>query len=148
MTGTLVLALVTLGVWREATTTWGPWAAQVTPGGQPVDVSPAAMPQRLHQQAIACLQDMSRQARAQVQSLDHGGDAGRLPAGTHVDSADRTGVGLPDARHQTCPGAGGRAAPAGATMHAGWDDTSGVLGHVALTPGHSPAPRSLAPVGA
>ena len=145
MTGTLWLALVTCGTWREAQTTVAPWAAQGTPLDTPGEGSPAARHPRLHQQAMAVLQDMSRQALANVPSLERVGDEGRLTHCPHVYLADRTGVERPEALHTTVPGSGGSAANAGANMHAVWDETSRVWGHVALTPWHMPAQPYLDP---
>jgi hypothetical protein len=126
MTGQLLLALVTFGTWSEAKTTLAPVAAQVTPLDKPVDVSPEAMHPRLHKQAMAFLQDMIRQALAQVQSMERGCDEGRLTPVTNGYIADSPGVERPEALHKTVPGAGGSAAQAGANIHAVWDDTSRV----------------------
>lgn len=83
-TGQLLLPLVTLGTWREAQTTLAPWAAQGTPLDQEVAVSPAALQQRLHKKAMAFLQERSRQARAKVPALEHGGDADLFTSCTQV----------------------------------------------------------------
>jgi len=99
MTGKRFLALVTCGTWREANTTLAPLAAKITPRGQQGSVSPEALHQRMPKKAMAFLRARLRQARAQVQALDHVCDAGLLTAFTPVYRADRTGFGLPDA----CP---------------------------------------------
>jgi hypothetical protein len=104
------------------------------------------MHQRLPKQALAFLPAMLRQALAKVQARAHGGEAGLLTALTHGYLADSPGVGLPDTLPTTVPGSGGRAAKAGATIHAVWDDQTSLLGHVALTPWHSPDQREIAPV--
>jgi hypothetical protein len=143
LTGQLLLALVTCGAWSDAQTTLAPWAAQAAQWGQPVDISPEALPPRMQKKALALLQDMMQQAWANRQSLDHGWDDGLVPALTNVSMAESTGCALPDALHKTCPGAGGRAAKAGAKLQAVGDYTSSLLGHVALTPGHIPAQRSV-----
>ena len=143
MTGTLFLALVTFGTWREAKTTLAPWAAKVTPWDKPVDVSPEAMHQRMKKTAMAFLQDMIRQALAKVQSRERVCADGLFTHFTNVYSADSTGFELPEARHQTCPGSGGRAAQAGANIQAVWDDTSSGLGPFALTPGNIPDQQYL-----
>jgi len=78
ITGHLFLALVPVGTWSEATTTWAPGAAQVTPLDTPVDVSPAAIHQRLTKKAMAFRQDMIRPARANVQSMARVCDDGLL----------------------------------------------------------------------
>jgi hypothetical protein len=146
MTGKLLLARVPFGVWSAAKTTLVPLAAQVTPWGPPVDVSPDAMHHRMHKKAIAFLQDMIRQALANVQSRAHVCDEGLFPACTNVDSADSTGCELPEELHQTFPGAGGSAATAGAKIQAVWDYQSRVLGQLALTPWNLPEQRYLDPV--
>jgi hypothetical protein len=118
MTGQRLLALVTFGTWREAHTTLAPWAATVTPVDTHGDVSPDALHQRMHKQAMALLPDMSRQALAKVPSRDRGCDAGLWTPWTNVYSADSPGFALPEALHKTVPGSGGSAATAGATMQA------------------------------
>lgn len=137
MSGTRLLALVTCGVWKDATTTRAPWAAKVTPGDEPRAIAPAAMEQRLHKGALACLQDMIRYAHVHV--LENVWDDGLVPSFTHVYRADSTGFELPESLHALFPGSGGSAAQAGATMHAVWDDTSRVGAHGAWTPWHRPA---------
>ena len=59
ITGTLLLALVPVGTGREGQTTLAHLAAKGTPWCQPGAVSPEAMPQRMHQKALAFLQDRS-----------------------------------------------------------------------------------------
>ena len=80
LTGTRLLALVTLGPWRDATTTLAPWAAQVTPWDEQREGSPEAIPQRLHQRARAFLQDMVRHALAKVHSGETVCDDGLVTA--------------------------------------------------------------------
>jgi hypothetical protein len=62
MTGTLLLALVPVGVGREAQPPWAQWAATVPQVEGHVDVSPEALQQRMHKRALAFLQAMRRQA--------------------------------------------------------------------------------------
>jgi len=143
MTGKLFLALVTFGTWSEAHTTLAPLAAKVTPWDTHVDVSPAAMHQRMNQKAMAFLQDMIRQALANVQSMERVCDDGLLTHCTNVYIADSTGVELPEELHKTCPGSAGSAAQAGAKIQAVWDYTSSVLGHLALTPWNIPDQKYL-----
>ena len=138
LTGKLCLALVTLGSWSDATTTLAPWAAKVTPLDEQVEVSPEAMHQRMHQRALAFLQDMIRQALAKVHSREKVCDDGRCTSFSKVSLADSTGFALPESLHDLCPGSGGSAAKAGAKIHAVWDYTSSVCGHCALTPWHMP----------
>ena len=143
MTGELFLTLVTLGTWREAQTTLAQWAAQGPPLDPDVAVSPEAMPQRMHQKAMALLQEMIRQARAKVQSLEHGCAEGLFTSFPKVSLAARTGFALPDSLHQLLPGAGGSASTAGAKMQAGWDDKHSVFAPGALPPWNSPEPKYM-----
>jgi hypothetical protein len=62
ITGTLFLALLTFGAWSDAKTTWAQRAAKVTQVEDHGDVSPEALHQRMHQRAMAFLQDMIPQA--------------------------------------------------------------------------------------
>jgi hypothetical protein len=137
-TGTRFLALVTCGAWRDATTTLAPWAAQGTPWDEPVAGAPDAIQQRRNQRALAFLQALIHQARAQGQSIAKVGDAGLFPYFTQGYRAASTGFALPDSLHDLLPGSGGSAAQAGAKIHAGWDDTSSGLGHCGLPPWHMP----------
>ena len=66
LTGKLFLALGTVGAWRDATTTLAQLAAKVTHWDEQVEVSPEAIHQRMHQRAVAFLQEMLRQALAKV----------------------------------------------------------------------------------
>ena len=87
---------------------------------------------------MAFLQDMIRQARANVQSLAHGCDDGLFTSLTKVSLADRTGFALPDSVHTLFPGSGGSASTAGATMQAVWDSKHSVFDHCARTPWNIP----------
>ena len=75
----------------------------------------------MNKKAIAFLQDMLRQVLGKLQALTPVGDDGLFAAFTKVYLADSTGFALPDALHQTFPGAGGSAAKAGAKIQAVWD---------------------------
>ncbi|HZD95311.1 MAG TPA: IS4 family transposase, partial [Candidatus Sulfotelmatobacter sp.] len=141
LTGKLLLALVTFGAWSDAKTTLAQLAAQAAQLGQPVDISPEALHQRLHKKALAFLQDMRQQALAKLHSLDHVWDDGLVPTCTNVYIADSTGFALPDALHKTFPGAGGSAAKAGAKIQAVWDYKGSLFGHFALTPWNIPDQR-------
>src|SRR5438874_2595081 len=66
MTGKLFLALVTFGVWSDATTALAQLAAKVTPLDDQVEVSPEAIYQRMNKSALAFLQDMIRCALAKI----------------------------------------------------------------------------------
>ena len=134
ITGQLFLALVTFGVWSDATPSLAPWAAQATPLDEQLAISPEAIEQRMHKSALALLQDMSRQALAKVPVLEKVYDDGLFPGFTKVSLADSTGFALPDSLHALLAGSGGSAGQAGAKIQAVWDDTSSVWDHVALTP--------------
>jgi hypothetical protein len=106
-----------------------------------VEVSPEAIHQRMNKKAIAFLQDMLRQVLGKLQALTPVGDDGLFAAFTKVYLADSTGFALPDALHQTFPGAGGSAAKAGAKIQAVWDYKSSLFDHFALTPWNIPDQR-------
>jgi hypothetical protein len=138
LTGKLFLALVTFGSWSDATTTLAQLAAKVTHLDAQVEVSPEAIHQRMHQRALAFLQDMLRQALAKVQSIEKVCDDGLFTDFTKVYLADSTGFALPESLHDLFPGSGGSAAKAGAKIQAVWDYKSSVFGHFALTPWNIP----------
>ena len=138
LSGKLFLALVTFGSWSDATTTLAQLAAKVTHLDEQVEVSPEAIHQRMHQRAVAFLQDMIRQALAKVQTIEHVCDDGLFTAFSKVYLADSTGFGLPDSLHDLLPGSGGSAAKAGAKIQAVWDYKNSVFGHFALTPWNIP----------
>jgi DDE family transposase len=138
LTGKLFLALVTLGAWSDATTTLAQWAAKATQWDEQGEVSPEAIHQRMHQRALAFLQDMLRRALATVQSGATVCADGLFTAFPKVYLADSTGLALPESLHDLLPGSGGSAATAGAKIHAVWDSKSRVLGHFALPPWNMP----------
>jgi hypothetical protein len=143
LTGTLFLALVTFGAWSDATTTLAPLAAKVTPLDEQVEVSPAAIHQRMNPRALAFLQDRLRPALAQVQAVDHVCNAGLFTAFPKVYLAESTGFALPDRLPELCPGSGGSAATAGAQLQAVWDYKNRVCGHLALPPWTMPEQRDV-----
>jgi hypothetical protein len=138
LTGKLFLALVTFGTWSDATTTLAQLAAKVTQLDEQVEVSPEAIHQRMHQRALAFLQDMVRQALAKVQSIETVCDDGLFTAFTKVYLADSTGFELPESLHALFPGSGGSAAKAGAKIQAVWDYKNSLFGHFVLTPWNIP----------
>ena len=138
ITGKIFLALVTFGVWSDATTTLAQLAAKVTQWGEQLEVSPEALHQRMHQRALVFLQAMIRQALTKVQALEKVCDDGLLTSLTKVYCIDSTGCGLPDILQDLFPGSGGSAAKAGAKMQTVWVSTSSVFGHFALTPWNMP----------
>jgi hypothetical protein len=138
LTGKLFLALVTFGAWSDATTTLAQLAAQVTHLDEQVEVSPEAIHQRMHQRALAFLQDMIRQALAKVQAVEKVCDEGLFTYFAKVYLADSTGFELPESLHDLLPGSGGSAAKAGAKIQAVWDDKHSVFDHFVLTPWNIP----------
>jgi hypothetical protein len=117
----MFLAVVPVGVWSEAKTTRAPLAAKVTPWGEPLAGSPAALHPRLPKRAQALLQALSRPALANGHAIAKVCDDGLLPDLAQGYVVDSTGCGLPERLPDLFPGAGGRAAKAGAKMHAAWD---------------------------
>jgi hypothetical protein len=148
ITGKLFLALVTFGVWSDATTPLAQWAAKATQWDEQVALAPEAIYQRMTKSALAFLQDMLRPALAQVHSLEKGWDDGLFPGFPKVDLADSTGVALPDSLHTLFPGSGGSAGKAGAKIQAVWDYKNRVFAHFALPPWNIPEQTSIDTVGA
>jgi hypothetical protein len=138
MTGKLFLALVTFGVWSDATTTLAQLAAKVTQLDEQLAISPEAIYQRMNKRALAFLQDMIGQALAKVHVLESVCDDGLFPCFTKVYLADSTGFALPDSLHALFAGSGGSAGKAGAKIQAVWDYKSSVFDHFALTPWNIP----------
>jgi hypothetical protein len=143
ITGQIFLALVTFGVWSDATTTLAPWAAQVPQWGEPLEVSPEALHQRMQKRALGFLQEMIRKALPQVPTLDHVCDAGLLTSFPKVYGVDSPGCGLPERRQDLLPGAGGRAPQAGAKMQTVWDSKSRKCDQFAWTAWNIPAKKEV-----
>jgi len=118
-------------------------AAKATQLGTQVAVSPEALYQRMNKRALAFLQAMLRTALAQIHTCAPGCDESLFALFARVHIAESTGFAPPDSLQDTCPGAGGSAAPAGAKMPLVWDDTRSVFTHFALTPWNIPAPQYL-----
>jgi hypothetical protein len=138
ITGTLVLPLSPCGSWRDAQTTLAPLAAKATPWGTPVVVSPEALSQRMNKRALTCLRELICPALATRQCCAPVGDESLVAPLARGHVADRTGWGLPARRQDTGPGAGGRAAQAGATIPLGWDDHQRVFTPFARMPWNMP----------
>jgi hypothetical protein len=143
MTGTLLLALVTFGRWSDATTTVAPWVAKATPCGEHVAVSPEALSQRMNQRALALLPARLRPALAKRHACEPRCATGLCAPFARGHLADRTGFALPESLQDTVPGAGGRAAQAGAHMQLVWEDQHRVFTPFALTPWHMPAQKEI-----
>jgi hypothetical protein len=121
ITGKIFLALVTVGVWSDATTTLAQLATKVTQLGEQREVSPEALHQRMNKRALGFLQEMIRQALTKGQALKKVCDDGLFTYFTKVYLIDSTGFGLPDILKDLLPGSGGSAAKAGAKIQAVWD---------------------------
>jgi hypothetical protein len=106
ITGKILLALVTFGVWNDATTTLAQLAAKVTQLGEQLEVSPEALHQRMHKRALVFLQEMIRKALTKVQTLDQVCDDGLFTTFTKVYLVDSTGFGLPESLKDLYPGSG------------------------------------------
>jgi len=91
ITGKIFLALVTFGVWSDATTTLAQLAAKVTQLGEQLEVSPEALHQRMNKRALVFLQEMIRQALTKVQALEKVCDDGLFTYFTKVYLIDSTG---------------------------------------------------------
>jgi hypothetical protein len=146
MTGSILLALVTFGVWRDAKTMLAQVAAKAAPWSQHVAVSPAAIDQRMNQRALALLQDLICPTLAKRHACQPGCDESLLAPCARVHMADSTGFELPDSLKDTFPRAGGSAAPAGANLQRVWDDHQSVCTHLALLPWNVPEQKYLATV--
>jgi hypothetical protein len=143
MTGQIFWALITCGVWSDATPPLAPLAAKGTQWDEQLEVSPEARSQRRNKRAHACLQDLLSQGLAKVHARDHRWDEGLFPALTKGDLAESTGVELPQSWHGLFPGSGGSAAQAGAKMQAVWDEKHRVFDPFALTPWTMPDQKSV-----
>jgi hypothetical protein len=138
ITGKIFLALVTFGVWSDATTTLAQLAAKVTQLGEQLEVSPEALHQRMNKRALVFLQEMIRKACTKVQTLDQVCDDGLLTYFTKVYVVDSTGFGLPESLTDLFPGSGGSATKAGAKIQTVWDYKSSRFDHCALTAWNMP----------
>jgi hypothetical protein len=143
MTGKIFLALVTVGVWSDATTTLAPLAAKVTQLGEPLEVAPEALHQRMNKRALIFLQEMIRKALTKIHTLDQVCDDGLFTDFTKVYLVDSTGFGLPESLKALFPGSGGSAAKAGAKIQTVWDYKRSKFAHVALTAWNIPENKSV-----
>src|SRR5919204_3821071 len=82
--GKVFLAWVTGGTWSARTTALGPLAATAAPWPTPVDIAPAALPQRLTQRAVPFLRALLPRACAQLHPGDTVCDAELVAAFTAV----------------------------------------------------------------
>src|SRR4030095_11299858 len=107
ITGKLFLALVTFGRWSSAKTTVAQLAAKAAHLDEPVDMTPAALQQRMTARAVAFLREVLETAFAQLHAVGSVCEDGLFAAFGRVHIADSTGFGLPASLHADFPGAGG-----------------------------------------
>jgi hypothetical protein len=138
ITGKLFLALVTFGQWSAAKTSLAQLAAKAAQVGEPVEVSPEAIQQRMNRRALAFLQDMIQSAFAKLHTGDTVCDESLFAPFPRVHIADSTGFGLPDTLKDLFPGAGGSGAQAGAKIQLVWEYKSSTFDHFALIPWNIP----------
>jgi hypothetical protein len=107
ITGKLFLALVTFGRWSAPKTTVAQLAAKAAQLDRPVDMTPAALQQRMTDRAVAFLREVLQLAFVQLHSVGRVCEDGLFAAFGRVHIVDSTGFGLPESLKADFPGAGG-----------------------------------------
>ena len=138
ITGKLFLALVTFGRWSTPKTTVAQLAAKAAQLEVPVDITPAALQQRMTERAVAFLREVLQTAFAKLHASGTECEDGLFSAFGRVHIADSTGFGLPDSLKEDFPGAGGSGSQAGAKIQLVWDYKSQTFDHFALIPWNVP----------
>jgi hypothetical protein len=138
ITGKLFLALVTFGRWSSAKTTVAQLAAKAAQLDEPVEITPAALQQRMTARAVAFLREVLETAFAQLHAVGSVCEDGLFAAFGRVHIADSTGFGLPTSLQADFPGAGGSGSKAGAKIQLVWDYKSQTFEHFALIPWNVP----------
>jgi hypothetical protein len=138
ITGKVFLALVTVGQWSAAKTSLAQLAATAAQVADPIDVSPAALPQRMNSRALAFLRELLQAAVATLHTADTVCAEALFTPFPQVYLADSPGLGLPASLRAAFPGTGGSASPAGAKIQLVWDYKSRTFAHFALGPGNLP----------
>jgi DDE family transposase len=138
ITGKVFLALVTFGAWATPKTSLAQLTAKGAQLPTPVEVSPAALHQRMTRRAVAFLRELLQQAFVKLQTGDTVCDAELLEPFTAVHIADSTGFELPPSLKDLFPGSGGGASSAGAKIQLVWEYLSHSFAHLALVPGTTP----------
>jgi hypothetical protein len=138
ITGKLFLALVTFGRWSAPKTTVAQLAAKAAQLDVPVDLTPAALQQRMRARAVAFLREVLQTAFATLHAVGTVGEDGLFAAFGRVHIVDSTGFGLPESLKAEFPGAGGSGSKAGAKVQLVWDYKSQTLEHFALIPWNVP----------
>ena len=95
ITGKLFLALVTFGRWSTPKTTVAQLAAKAAQLDRPVDITPAALQQRMTDRAVAFLREVLQMAFAQLHAVGTVCEDGLFAAFGRVHIVDSTGFGLP-----------------------------------------------------
>jgi Transposase DDE domain len=138
ITGKLFLALVTFGRWSAPKTTVAQLAAKAAQLDRPVDMTPAALQQRMTDRAVAFLREVLQLAFAQLHAMGTVCEDGLFAAFGRVHIVDSTGFGLPESLNTDFPGAGGSGSKAGAKIQLVWDYKSQTFEHFALIPWNVP----------
>jgi hypothetical protein len=138
ITGKLFLALVTFGRWSTPQTTVAQLAANAAHLDVPVDITPAALQQRMTERAVAFLREVLQTAFVKLHAAGSVCEDGLFAAFGRVHIADSTGFGLPASLAAEFPGAGGSGSKAGAKIQLVWDYKSQTFEHFALIPWNVP----------
>src|SRR5215510_3418017 len=138
ITGKLFLALVTFGRWSIPKTTVAQLAAKAAHLDEPVDITPAALQQRMTARAVAFLQELVQTAFTKLHTGDTICVEGIFTPFPRVHIADSTGFGLPESLATEFPGAGGSSSTAGAKIQLVWEYKSHTFDHFALIPWNMP----------
>lgn len=138
ITGKLFLALVTFGRWSRPKTTVAQLAAKAAQLDVPVDLTPAALQQRMTARAVTFLREVLQLAFAQLHAVGTVCEDGLFAAFGRVHIVDSTGFGLPASLKAEFPGAGGSGSQAGAKIQLVWDYKSQTFEHFALMPWNVP----------
>ena len=110
ITRKLFLALVTFGRWSTPKTTVAQLAAKAAHLDVPVDITPAALQQRMTERAVAFLREVLQTAFAKLHAAGSVCEDGLFAAFGRVHIADSTGFDLPASLAAEFPGAGAVAA--------------------------------------
>ena len=138
ITGKRFLALVTFGRWSAPKTTVAQLAAKAAQLDRPVDITPAALQQRMTDRAVAFLREVLQLAFVQLHAVGTVCEDGLFAAFGRVHLVDSTGFGLPESLKADFPGAGGSGSKAGAKIQLVWDYKSQTFEHFALLPWNVP----------
>jgi hypothetical protein len=145
ITGQLFRAVITFGRWRVPKTAVAPLAAHAAPREPPGAGTPAALPPRRNERAVAGLQARRPPAFPKRPTGDPVWEEARLAPWARGPMADRTGCGLPASRHAQGPGAGGSGSQAGAKRPLVGESKRPTFAHLALMPWTVPDNKSVAP---